>query len=104
MFSALSDKWQAYSQREKILLMVMGVLLFGLLAYYAIYKPLVSSYDAAQTRLEQSLAKAQTIASQAAILKNAADRPAISPWPDQLAALPLPEIIMAKAGDYAIPI
>lgn len=93
MIAALKDWFLALSQREKIMIGVLGALCAMILGYYAIIAPFTSAYENAQSRYVEATERQARIAAKVAALTAPADGTV------KLVAGPLDVFISQNAGE-----
>lgn len=93
MISSINDWFQALSQREKILIGVMGILVALVVGYYAIIAPFMGAYEAAEQRYQEAVEGQARIESKVDALTAPADKTATP------VAGPLDVFISQNAGE-----
>ncbi|MEH6756002.1 MAG: type II secretion system protein GspM [Parasphingorhabdus sp.] len=93
MIDMIKDWFLALSQREKILISVMGVLIALLVGYFAIIAPFIGAFDAAEKRYGQALDSQARIEAKVDALKAPKDKTV------KLMAGPLDIFISQNAGE-----
>lgn len=74
MMTAIRDWFHALSQREKILIAIMGFLVALIIGYYAILSPFMSAYSTAQKNYADAVESQARIEAKVAALQAPADK------------------------------
>ncbi|GAB5482216.1 MAG: hypothetical protein Pars92KO_19730 [Parasphingorhabdus sp.] len=93
MIAALKDWFQALSQREKVMIGILGVLVALVVGYYAIVAPFINAYVSAEKSYADAIESQARIESKVAALTAPADK-TVTP-----VAGPLDVFISQNAGE-----